>query len=572
MRYRIQDLIDIQQFQALQDRLNEIYNFPSSIVDNEGNILTATAWQDICTKFHRRHPECERECVKSDQYILEHIGEANPAISYRCPHGLVDNATPIVIDGVHLGNFFTGQFFLEPPDLEFFRAQAHRFGFDEAAYLDAVRRVPMWTREKLNSYLFFIKDLIEVITATGLKHLRSLESSRRLEESERRFQAMFNVASIGIAQADPETGRWLRVNPKMCEITGYTAAELCQLRIPEITHPEDRDRDWEAFTRVVRGEVPSYRIEIRYIRKDGAVVWVSINMTVIRDNEGRPVQTMTTIEDITERRRSEAEQESLRAQLNQAQRLESVGRLAGGVAHDFNNMLGIILGNTELALMQSGPGQPHFEELQEIRMAAERSATLTRQLLAFARKQTIAPEVLDLNETVETTLKMLRRLIGEDIRLVWQPGREVWPIRADPSQIDQILANLSVNARDAIAGVGTVTIETGNAALDDAALARHPGASGTRYVVLSVCDDGCGMDEQTMAHLFEPFFTTKELGKGTGLGLATVYGIVTQNAGFIDVESEPGRGTTFRIYLPSYEPAATRDRGDRRGSVERGQE
>ncbi len=956
MKYKLQDLIDVEQFQALQDRLNEIYSFPSAIIDNDGNILTATGWQDICAKFHRQNKECEKDCIKSDQYILSHLAEANPAVSYRCPHGLVDNATPIIIDGVHLGNFFTGQFFLEEPDLEFFRTQAKRYGFDERAYLEAVSRVPVWTQEKLNSYLFFVRGLIEVISGTGLKNLRAIEARRKIEESEKQFQAMFELASIGIAQADPHTGQWVRVNQKMCDITGYTAEEMLALRVPDITHPEDRERDWEAYQRVVRGEAPNYRLEKRYIRKDGTVVWVSVNMTVIRDAAGQPLRTMATLEDITarkqaeeglcqneelfrrlfthspvgvvmvgadfrfqrcnetfcrflgyreseltgrtfldvtfpedrtvgageiqsilrneldfaqfqkryvrkdgkvvwgevhvrmvrdqrgayfltnvhditerkqaeealrrnerlyrslfenmlngfaycrmlfeegkpqdfiylavndafesltglknvvgrkvsdvipgireadprlieiygrvaltgqperfemfvealqmwfwisvyspereyfvavfdviterkqaeeklreisgrlrlatasakagvwdwnlqtnkmiwddrmlelygltrenftegieaweqglhaedssraieecqaalrgeqefdtefrvrrpdgtvvhikanglvlrdeegrplrmiglntdiserkrieeevatilrttidgyylvdmagrfldtndaycrmigysrgeilkmsikdieaidtddvirariqrimetgyarfdtkhvrkdgkvidieasvnrlegaqgklvvfmrditERKQAEEEKAKLEAQLLQAQKMESVGRLAGGVAHDFNNMLGVILGHAEMALDQVDPAHPLHADLEEIHKAASRSADLTRQLLAFARKQTVAPKVLDLNETVAGMLKMLQRLIGEDIISTGSRAENLWPVKVDPSQIDQILANLCVNARDAIADVGKITIETGN--------------------------------------------------------------------------------------------------------------
>jgi signal transduction histidine kinase len=254
--------------------------------------------------------------------------------------------------------------------------------------------------------------------------------------------------------------------------------------------------------------------------------------------------------------RETEEREKLQTQFAQAQKMESVGRLAGGVAHDFNNMLGAILGYTELAMEKVDPAQPLFAYLQEVRKAAERSADLTRQLLAFARKQTVAPKVLDLNETVSGMLKMLQRLIGEDIELAWLPGKDLGSVNVDPSQIDQILANLCVNARDAIAGVGKVTIETGAAAFDEAYCAAHAGFVPGDYVLLAVSDNGCGMDQETLGHLFEPFFTTKEPGKGTGLGLAMVYGAVKQNNGFINVYSEPGQGTTFKIYLPRHEAKA----------------
>jgi CheY-like chemotaxis protein len=227
-----------------------------------------------------------------------------------------------------------------------------------------------------------------------------------------------------------------------------------------------------------------------------------------------------------------------------------VGRLAGGVAHDFNNALSVILGHAEMALKRINPTDDIRRDLETIIDATLRSAKLTRQLLAFARKQAIAPKVLDLNDAVAGMLKMLRRLIGEDIQLAWVPGAALWPVKLDPAQIDQLLANLLVNARDAIGGVGKVTVETQNATMDEASCAGQAGGVPGEYVLLAVSDDGCGMAKDVLDHLFEPFFTTKPVGQGTGLGLATVYGIVKQNSGLINVESEPGKGTTFKLYLP----------------------
>ena len=261
-------------------------------------------------------------------------------------------------------------------------------------------------------------------------------------------------------------------------------------------------------------------------------------------------EVAATASQVIQASRMEEAKALLEVQLRQAQKMESVGRLAGGVAHDFNNMLQAILGNAALALDGMPPDSSLRDNLEEIRRVALRSADLTRQLLAFARKQTISPMVLDLNDAVSGTLKMLQRLIGEDIQLIWAPGSSLWPVKMDPSQVDQVLANLTVNARDALEGGGNVTIETANVTLDNSYSYSHPECVPGNYVMLAVSDTGEGMDEETRAHLFEPFFTTKELGKGTGLGLATVFGIVKQNNGSIDVCSEPGQGTSFKLYFP----------------------
>jgi PAS domain S-box-containing protein len=279
---------------------------------------------------------------------------------------------------------------------------------------------------------------------------------------------------------------------------------------------------------------------------------VSVYFSVCPGHEKNLSKVIVSLVNISERKQAEQERETMQEQLLQAQKMESVGRLAGGVAHDYNNMLSVILPYSEMAMEEVDPTQPLYRRLQEIHSAAQRSADLTRQLLAFARKQAVTPRVLDLNETVASMLKLLRKLIGEDISLVWMPGAELWPVRIDPSQIDQVMANLCVNARDAITGVGKVIIETQNITFDEAYCNDHADALQGNYVLLVVSDNGCGMDRETLNKIFEPFFTTKEMGKGTGLGLATIYGIVKQNNGFINVYSEPGFGSTFKIYLPRH--------------------
>jgi len=303
--------------------------------------------------------------------------------------------------------------------------------------------------------------------------------------------------------------------------------------------------------RVIDSNTPKLGYEEPQTTPDGHTVWLHSSKVPLRDAKGKVIGLLAIYDDITERKNAEKEHERLQNQLQQAQKMESVGRLAGGVAHDYNNISSVILGYSELALDKLEQSDPLYGDLMEILTAAKRSTDITRQLLAFARKQTIAPEVLDLNDSIGDLLKMLRRLIGEDIDLAWLPGIEVWPIKMDPSQINQIMANLCVNARDAIANVGRVTVETKNIKLDKDDCFDHDGAVPGEYIELSVSDDGCGMTPETRDNIFEPFFTTKGT-KGTGLGLSTVYGIVKQNNGLINVYSEPEKGTTFKIYLPIY--------------------
>ncbi len=391
------------------------------------------------------------------------------------------------------------------------------------------------------------------------------QTEETLRESEERLRLSLQAANQGLYDLNVQTGAAI-VNREYTEMLGYDPETFIETNAfwIERLHPEDHEITAKAYSDYVNGLTSEYRIVFRQKTKDGQWKWIlSLGKIVEYDADGKPLRMVGTHTDITERKQAEAEREKLQAQLLQAQKMESVGRLAGGVAHDFNNMLGVILGCTELALDRVGPDEPLHADLEEIQKAAQRSADLTRQLLAFARKQTVAPRVLDLNDNIESMCKLLRRLIGEDIDLAWRPGKKIWPVKMDPAQIDQILANLCVNARDAIAGVGKVTIETDKTSFDEEYCTRHPGFVLGDYVLLAVSDNGCGMDAEIKTHLFEPFFTTKKIGKGTGLGLATVYGAVKQNNGFINVYSEPGQGTTFKIYLPRHAAKAALETEER---------
>lgn len=367
------------------------------------------------------------------------------------------------------------------------------------------------------------------------------QSEGKLRESEQLYHATFDNAPVGIAHTDLN-GRWRRVNQRLCDILGYSREELLVRNFQNVTHPEDVAADDLARRQFLAGELQRYSREKRYVRRDGLVVWVDVIVTLQRSPEREPKFFITVVEDITERKR-------LEQQFLQSQKMEAVGQLAGGIAHDFNNLLTAITGYSELSLARLPHDERLRNNLEEIKKAGGRAASLTRQLLAFSRKQMLQPKVLNLNLVVSDLEKMLRRLIGENIELRTVLDRDLGSVKADPGQIEQVVMNLVVNARDAMPHGGKVTIETANVYLDEEYVKHHVAIRSGAYVMLAINDNGCGMTAETKARIFEPFFTTKELGKGTGLGLSTVYGIVKQSSGNIWAYSEVGKGTTFRVYL-----------------------
>jgi PAS domain S-box-containing protein len=367
-------------------------------------------------------------------------------------------------------------------------------------------------------------------------------TERRRAEAERlRLSMAIEQTNDAVVVTDHE-GAIQYVNPAFERVTGYSRQDALG-RNPRLLKSGKQDAAFyrRMWATLAAGKTWNGRMINKH--KDGTFYEEDASISPILDGLGKIVNYVAVKRDVTR-------EHQLEEQLQQAQKMESVGRLAGGVAHDFNNLLMGIMGYTELCREKVEAGHPIQEYLTEIVSGAQRSAEITRQLLAFARKQTIAPIALDLNDAVAGMLKLLRRLIGEDIKMTWKPGADLRLVKLDPSQVDQILANLCVNARDAIGGVGEVVLETGSITVDAESRAIHPEAIPGTYSILAVSDNGCGMDKATLARIFEPFFTTKGVGKGTGLGLATVYGIVKQNNGFINVYSEPGKGTTFRIHLP----------------------
>jgi PAS domain S-box-containing protein len=387
----------------------------------------------------------------------------------------------------------------------------------------------------------FIQAIVRDIT-------EQKQAEEALRHEKQRFHNLIHNAPFGVIMID-KFGIFNYANPKFTEIFGYDLKDVpdgkkwFELAYPDPEYRKQVVSAWiEDLKEYEPGEKRPRIFEVTCW--DGSRKVIHFIPVCLETGEN-----LVAFEDITERI-------AMEDQLRHAQKMESVGRLAGGVAHDFNNMLQAIMGYAELALLQIRMGSPADANLVQIKQAAQRSADLVRQLLAFARKQTVSPKVLDLNETMSGMLKILKQLIGENIKLIWKPGREIWPVKIDHAQIDQILANLLINARDSISGVGIVAIETGNAVLDEDYCRNNPDVVPGKYALLTVSDTGSGMNKETVSHIFEPFFTTKEVGDGTGLGLSTVYGIVKQNGGFINVNSDPGHGTTFKIFLPCYQGQA----------------
>jgi PAS domain S-box-containing protein len=799
VKHRLSDLLDIPRLQSALDSLYISSKIPSAIIDNDGKVHAGSGWQDVCTKFHRVHPEARKRCIESDLYITDHIHEANPSITYKCPHGLVDSATPIIIDGEHIGNVFTGQLFLEKPDLDFFRSQGKTYGFDEDKYINAVKKVPIIPERSLQENLAFVVHLTGMLAEMGLKRARDKEAEKRLRESEERYRSLFGKASDGISIMSPDgnlievndsfarmhgystgellqmnikdldtpktailipermrrllaeeilsvevehhhkdghvfplevsaglifigeepfiqcfhrditdrrraeeilhqtnelfrsafeeapggmclvspEGRFLRVNNAFCIMLERPESELLAMSFMDVTHPEDRSVSREWVEQILAGDDVPKTLEKRYLRKSGHVMWGMVGSYLLHSDDGAPLLFITHIQDITERKRAEeallesetryrsifdssadgiviidpgtsamidfnqqactqlgytreefgclkisdidlldgteevkariqkviktgydefetlhrtkhggqrnvhvtaqyisiggkslqhcicrditerkhaeAEKERLQVQLQQAMKMEAVGRLAGGVAHDFNNLLTVIIGYSELLLQEIEKKSQMHGQVEEIKRAGDRAASLTQQLLAFSRKQIIEPKVVHLDHLVAEMHKMLARLIGENIVLQATTGKSLGSVKVDPGQFQQILMNLVVNARDAMPDGGKIVIETANVDLDEWYCSLHSYVKPGRFVMLAVSDTGIGMSEEVKAHIFEPFFTTKEKGSGTGLGLATTYGAVHQAGGSIEVYSEVGIGTTIKIFLPRVE-------------------
>jgi PAS domain S-box-containing protein len=431
---------------------------------------------------------------------------------------------------------------LQPSMLPFARVKNSSLPLTSVSYIINLKNAKTVRCSFKATPIFNVKGEFDGIIAAVEDITELILPSNITTESEAMLKSVFRAAPVGIGVVKNRVFTW--VNYKLQQMVGYTEDKLIGNNA-RMLYPSQEDYDYvgqEKYRQISLYGTGS--VETRWLCSDGQIIDILLSSSPIDLNDQQQGVTFSAL-DITYRKQ-------MKEQLRQSEKMDSIGRLAGGVAHDFNNMLNVIIGYTELSLNDIDPSHQVHSNLKEIYNAAIHSSEIVQQLLAFARKQTISPRVLNLNNTVENILNILKRVIGEDIRIQWKAEPAIWQIKMDPVQIEQILVNLCVNSRDAITGVGKIAIETGNILLDEYFCKIHPGSIQGEYAMLFVNDNGHGIGKEILSNIFEPFFSTKVQGKGTGLGLATVFGIVKQNDGFIDVDSQLNSGTTFRIYLPRY--------------------
>jgi two-component system, cell cycle sensor histidine kinase and response regulator CckA len=405
----------------------------------------------------------------------------------------------------------------------------------------------------LDARSFPIRDTSgEIIAMMGIAEDRTFRHEV-LDELSRREQQMrftFDDAPIGAAVIGLD-GRAIRVNSELCRMTGYTREEMEGKSFQDLTHPDDVDMTRAQYDQLIQGKLDQYQMDKRYVCKDGSGLWVSLSVRLVRDRDSQPLYALAMMEDISDRREAQAALRKQEAQMRNATKMEAIGRLAGGIAHDFNNQLTVVKGYAEMLLRELDPDGSQHESVEEIRAAAQRAADLTNQLLVFGRKRALRAEMLDLNQVLREMGGPLARMLGEDIELSTIVDPDLGAVKVDRAQLQQMIVNLVVNARDAMDPPGRITIETANVSIAQHQFAECPLLSAGPYVMLSVADTGEGMDEETRRNVFEPFYTTKPQGEGTGLGLAMVYGLVQSSGGHVEVESNPGEGSVFRVYLPT---------------------
>ncbi|MGL1930989.1 MAG: PocR ligand-binding domain-containing protein [Desulfotalea sp.] len=568
--FSISELINIKELQNLQDQFAVATSTASIINDSEGKPVTQPSNFSKYCRLIRSTAKGEANCLKSDSLLLNEDFDGTTIKMCR-KGGLQDASTSIYLGNKFFVNWMIGQA-RDPEDTlseNEIREYAVELEIDEDALVAAYLEIPIIDKEKFTATCNAQYQFAKQLSASAYQNLNQARIICQLERSEARASKANDIL-IGVLStiSDPiiltpyNKNYYLNfteVNKAACERFGYTKSEFYELSASDIAMQDAIRIIQVSGVQRKLDELGEVTFETVCRTKGGEAFPAEVQSKIIVIEGVKTI--LSVIKDVSYKKKAQKANFQLERQLNQAQKLESIGRLAGGVAHDFNNMLGVIQGHAELGLDITEDTDPVYFDLQQIKKAAEHSSQLTKQLLTFARKQPIVLKMVDVNSAINSILKMLNRLIGSKNSIYWLQDTETLQIKIDPSQLTQILTNFCINAKDAMEDGGTITIETSSVVIEETVIHGQDICSPGSYAIISVRDEGTGIDKDALPFLFEPFYTTKGVGKGTGLGLSTVYGIVKQNSGFIETESEVGTGTCFKVYLPMKEQGKKLDLG-----------
>lgn len=567
MEYSLVDLIDGDALKQLCEKFTKFTQATIAVLDLDGTILVATGWQDICTQFHRVNLDTASRCNESDTTLAKRLRLGEKYNVYKCKNGLVDAAVPIIINENHVGNLFTGQFFFKPPDKEHFSRQAIEFGFEEDSYLEALSRVPVFTEEQIKLTMDFLCELAQTIGTMALNNLRALEINKKLgKEITKRKQAVEKerasrayLGKILNNIGDPvfvKDGqhRFTLVNDAFCSTLGLPRGEIIGKTLSEDLPPNEQDHFLEIDRQVLTDGQENLCEELLTV-KSGETLTILTKKSRYENKNGDKF-IIGVIRDITERKKAEKEKAKLEIQLQQAHKMEAIGTLAGGIAHDFNNILGGIIGYGEMMeIFEVENRAEMLEKVGRILQAAYRAKDLVNQILAFSRKVSVDFDTVNLIPLIKETLLLLRASFPATITIETTFTTENDTIYADPTQIHQVLINLCTNAVDSMKNKGgTLTISLSEIESADISEPLSSELLQGSLLLLEVKDTGHGFSSDLASRIFDPYFTTKNVGEGTGMGLALVYGIVSTHHGFISAKSQSNVGSVFRIFLPQYNP------------------
>jgi len=568
-KYSIRDLVDLEKLERIFEKFSLATGYTIGFIEQPSQkVIISTGWRDICNKFHRAFPESEKYCKESSIYLMKGLAKLKDMKIRTCESGLVDGATPVIVRGSHIASLATGQALFAEPDVERFKEQAKRYGYNEEKYLAALSKVPVVKEEQFRKVLDFLSEIAVIVAELGLNNLEIKEKNMELEEvitkyshicseleySENRYRELVNSLPQVIFETNLK-GNITFASGNLFNFFGYDEDDLKKgLNALQLLTDEDRERGYENFQKVLMG-VKAGDVEYRGRRKDGNTLPVVIHATSIMV-KNKPAGLRGIIIDITENKKGEEERVGLERQLRHAQKMEAIGTLAGGIAHDFNNILTGIIGYAYLMYFDMDRAHPFYSYIQEIFNACNRAKDLIKHILTFSRSSEQKKDATSVKLIVKEVFVLLKASFPATIEIYKHIEGDSHIILADATQIHQLLMNLCTNAAHAMRGKGGIL----NISLTDMDIDMNQSFSDLkegRYVRLTVKDTGCGMDSSILEKMFDPYFTTKEPGEGTGLGLAVVLGIVKSHDGVIRVNSEPGKGTTFDVFFPRLEEGVT---------------